>query len=478
MSEQSEKLYDGVTHVRPELLEQATEKRKKPSWKRWGIRGAAAVLALVFVLGVMLEPGGSGMVASAYAIVEAKYPRMAKYPVENGDPDSREYKAWQKDVAAQRQDIGYAAGLENYFTESVRQFLSGAGTENVVYSPLNIYMALAMLAELTDGSSRRQILDLLGSDSVKELRKQAAAVWNAQYRDDGIVSRILGSSLWLNENVDFNQATMDTLADTYYASSYRGKMGTEEFDQALRGWLNQQTGGLLEECVAEETLPADAILALATTMYYKGKWNSKFSASKTTSAVFHGASGDMTCDFMHRSDQGVYYWGERFSAIRRTMDGGSMWFLLPDEGCTPEELLANMETMAFMETVFTGGTWENSKRLEIHQTIPKFDVMYSLDLRDGLQALGITEVFDGTADFSPMAESVNEPITVSRATHNARVIIDEEGVEAAAYTVIMTSPTSGAPSTEEIDFVVDRPFLFVITGADNLPLFIGVVNHP
>ena len=77
-----------------------------------------------------------------------------------------------------------------------------------------------------------------------------------------------------------------------------------------------------------------------------------------------------------------------------------------------------------------------------------------------------------------MTEAVNEPIAVSRATHNARVIIDEEGVEAVAYTVMKTSPTSAAPSAEEIDFVVDRPFLFVITGADSLPLFAGVVNRP
>ena len=34
------------------------------------------------------------------------------------------------------------------------------------------------------------------------------------------------------------------------------------------------------------------------------------------------------------------------------------------------------------------------------------------------------------------------------------------------------------PPKDEVDFVVDRPFLFVITGADSLPLFAGVVNHP
>ena len=34
------------------------------------------------------------------------------------------------------------------------------------------------------------------------------------------------------------------------------------------------------------------------------------------------------------------------------------------------------------------------------------------------------------------------------------------------------------PPEEIINFKLDRPFLFVITGADSLPLFAGVVNHP
>ena len=31
---------------------------------------------------------------------------------------------------------------------------------------------------------------------------------------------------------------------------------------------------------------------------------------------------------------------------------------------------------------------------------------------------------------------------------------------------------------ETVDFTLDRPFLFVITGIDGAPLFAGVVNQP
>jgi len=113
----------------------------------------------------------------------------------------------------------------------------------------------------------------------------------------------------------------------------------------------------------------------------------------------------------------------------------------------------------------------------VNMSVPKFDVVSDLDLRDGLNALGITGVFDATvADFSPMTSKVAE-IFLSKADHAARVAIDEEGVTAAAYTVMMMAGAA-APPEEEMDFVLDRPFLFAITGADGLPLFVGVVNRP
>ena len=55
--------------------------------------------------------------------------------------------------------------------------------------------------------------------------------------------------------------------------------------------------------------------------------------------------------------------------------------------------------------------------------------------------------------------------------------VDEEGVTAAAYTM-MANSGAGMPPEEEVDFVLDRPFLFVITGVDGLPLFTGIVNTP
>ena len=54
------------------------------------------------------------------------------------------------------------------------------------------------------------------------------------------------------------------------------------------------------------------------------------------------------------------------------------------------------------------------------------------------------------------------------------------GLSAAAGTAAATVAAAGAaiPPEEEIDFTLDRPFIYAITTGDSLPLFTGVVNDP
>lgn len=420
-----------------------------------------------------------------YLLAAAQYPQMSQYPDEskftklNGDFDSdgfdQVYDAWRADRQKQLdQPEGYTDVLDGYLRTVIPQLLTDGSGENQACSPINIYMALAMLAEITDGESRDQILGLLGSDDLKDLRAEASAVWNANYSNDGAVTSILASSLWLNDKINFNQEAMDALAKYYYASSFRGEMGSAALDQALQGWINQQTGGLLKEQASGLTMDKETILALATTIYFRAKWAGEFSEGNTRPETFHADSGDVTCDFMHQSGTNTYYWSDRFSAVSKRLEGsGAMWFLLPDEGVTPEELLADE---AALDLLLGSGESVESKYLIVNLSVPKFDIASELDLTASLKNLGITDVFDpASADFSPM--TADTEAYLSQARHAARIAIDEEGVTAAAYTVMMTEGAA-APPEEEVDFALNRPFVFAITGTDGLPLFVGIVRQP
>ena len=502
-----QKANEGI-HAPEEVKERAARPTGKRGYARW-MGAVAAVLAVVLIIGVALRPkqtnvpdpmslDGPGrgfdpiitpfITARATTLAAAVYPETAPYPNEadytsptgayDYDRYSADYAAWRESREALSSGTDYAGMLDEFLSASTAQFLAGAGSENRIYSPLNVWLALSMLAETTGGNSRAQLLDLLGADSVEALRGRVSALWKDHYRDDGAVTSVLANSLWLRGGMTYSQDVLDTLAADYYASSFSGEMGSEAYNQALRNWINEQTGGLLKEQAGGLSMDPDTVLALASTIYFKAAWADEFSPDRTRRDIFHAPAGDAETDFMRRSMQGTYYWGEHFSAVQLYFQqGGSMWLILPDEGTGPDGLLISGEAMDFL--LADKYRYDDCKYLTIHLSMPKFDVSSDLGLIEGLKALGVTDVFDERAsNFDPLGASTDEALVVSRVQHAARVKVDEEGCEAAAYTVIMVEPTSAAPPADEVDFILDRPFLFAITGDSGLPLFVGAVNQP
>lgn len=412
------------------------------------------------------------------AVALAQYPERLRIPTGEWDNAfDAQYDAWEEEHWALRQNsAAHKESLQAFLETSAGEFLKDAGDENRVYSPLTVYMALAMLAEATDGESRAQILELLDVPDIETLRPLAKSIWESNYCDDGTAMSILGSSLWLGDDLSYNAETVKCLAETYYASVYQGEMGSEGYNESLRKWLNRQTGDLLTDETANISLDPSTVLALATTVYFEGRWSDGYDPSETNRQVFHGAAGDTETDFMHRTSlDGTYYWGERFGAVRNSFEtGGAMWLILPDEGVDAASLMTDPEVLALI-LHDKSRSWEQSKTLIIHQSVPKFDAASNIDLAEGLQRLGVTDVFaPENADFTPITDVT--PVWVDSVTHAACVTIDEEGVKAASFTLI-PAPGAAPPPEEEMDFVLDRPFLFVIEGLDGLPLFVGVVNQ-
>ena len=152
----------------------------------------------------------------------------------------------------------YQSELRGYYRNLLPKILYEED-ENTVCSPLNIYMALAMLSEITEGDTRKQILETLEAEDAEALQDRISALWESNYIDTPLIKCLLADSLWLNESVRYNEETLSRLAKIYYASSFRGKPGSAEMDEALRKWTDQNTGGLLTEYTKNLKLEPDTV---------------------------------------------------------------------------------------------------------------------------------------------------------------------------------------------------------------------------
>lgn len=470
----SEKLSEAIGDINEEIIEKADQRRTPKASKKarkFPLRITALTAAcLAAVIGItMLVPHG----ISAYALAEAAYPKATKYPNALNIALDLNKDAWYEERQARREhgDL-ISSGVNDFYKKTAEEFLSG--DENRAYSPVNVYMALAMLGETTGGDSRQQILDLLGAENIGELREDAKNMWLANYCNDGAVTSILANSIWLNKDVNFKKQTVSTLADNYYASSYRGDLSSPKMTNAVQTWLNKQTNGLLSDYVKDVELDPATVMALYSTVYFRAKWSNQFEKNSNDTKTFHAPNGDIETEFMNDTNTyGWFYAGEDFGAISLSFkEGGEMWFILPDEDKTIDDVLSSGE---YIEMMSDSWEWKNKKMLKIHYSVPKFDISSKFGLAEGLKNLGVTDVFDiEKADFSPLTDSA---VLINEANHAARVVIDEEGCTAAAFTE-MLYPTAPLPPEDEMYFILDRPFIFVVTSDTNQPLFIGTVNDP
>jgi serine protease inhibitor len=169
-----------------------------------------------------------------------------------------------------------------------------------------------------------------------------------------------------------------------------------------------------------------------------------------------------------------YYWGESFGAVSLNLkNGSSMWFILPDEGKSINDVLFQGEYLDLITSLKS--EIENTKYMNVNLSVPKFNIQTSADLRPGLENMVITALFQpDKADFSAAFDT---PAFITAANQAVRVEVDEQGVKASAY-IELPGAGAAAPPEEIIDFILDRPFLFVIADNSGIPLFAGTVNQP
>ena len=342
----------------------------------------------------------------------------------------------------------------------------GGSEENALFSPVSLWFALALCAESAQGDTRAALMGALGLPD--EAAQSAQAVYNNLYKDNKIGTLKLSTSLWVNEEFPVKQDFLDLAAENFYAHSYHCDFSDAATGKAMGNWLDEATGGLL----GGQALPTDpaTLMTLFSAIHYSDQWTDEFNKDKNTTGDFHNADGTTSeAEYMNRTyfSHGWKYGDGWLSTSLGLKNGGSMVLILPDEGVTPGELLADTETLAEILSGEAEGGWG-----EVVIQVPKFEVSDSLDLKPVLEGLGAGIVFDyEQADFSNLSEAA---LGLSAIKQETTLSIDEKGVTAAAYTDIKYA--GAAPPEGRAELILDRPFLFAVI-TNGVPLFVCAVNQ-
>lgn len=336
--------------------------------------------------------------------------------------------------------------------------------ENTLVSPLSVLAALGMTANGAGGETLAQMEEIFGMSTAD------ANAFLYSYMDGQTAQLKLANSIWFSDDdhLKVRQSFLETNADFYQADIFQTAF-TPETCAAINDWVKEKTDGMIPEILDE--IPADAVMYLVNALAFEAEWPEPYREDQVRDGVFTGEDGTaQTAELMY-SEESYYLEDENATGFLKYYSGGQYAFaaLLPREGVSVADYVQSL-TGAHLQKILG-----NAEVVTVNAAIPKFEVEYGVEMKDILQAMGMTDAFDREkADFTGISEDGG--LFIGRVLHKTAITVAEQGTKAGAATVVETREGSMIQVDESKTVTLDRPFVYMLIDCEqNLPFFLGTM---
>ncbi|XP_072107653.1 alpha-1-antitrypsin-like [Mobula birostris] len=344
-------------------------------------------------------------------------------------------------------------------------------SQNIFLSPLSISASLSMLSLGAKENTRAQLLQVLGYSNmtnngtvaVRETFRQLLEHLNNV--SDGIQ---MGSSLYFQKGKEIHEKFLREAEEYYNATIERVNFHEQQSTKdKINTYVNDITHGKIPN-ILREPLSPDTLMFLLNYVFFKGELLQPFDAKRTYEADFH-VDDRITERVRMMRRRGMYYrtYAEDLSSEVLLMEyagNTSLLILLPKSGKLAE-LERNLTVQKFDHLLLS----MRKQSVDVH--FPKMTLKATYKLKSLLRSMGIEDAPTNYANFSGISD---DPLKLSEVIHKARLEVNEEGINSAAFRndelIKRSLPT---------EFKCNRPFLLLI--ADNNirnVVFAGRVMNP
>ena len=373
-------------------------------------------------------------------------------------------------------DIKSYASIQNF---SYELFAQNLVSENPVLSPVSAYLALSMAGFGADGTTRNEFYDLLGED----MMVLSDDMMNRLPKNSENITISLANSAWLDNQLAVNDQWLGEITSFMDAQAFQSNLSSTETMDSINHWIEEQTNGLIDEMLTEP-LDVQTKLALFNTVYFKAKWQTPFEAYSTYEEDFTLKSGEtIKTEMMHNSFKMDYLTNDFVEGVIlpyrnwQEEDGGFAFIALKPK--SSDLSIRDVYGKLTAETVVS--LLDSKQTRLVNLKLPKFETTFDLVLNDSLKNMGLKEAFDANlANFALLGTTENRyNLFINLVRQKAKIIVDEEGTEAAAATEVLMDECAAVVEIEELDVFFNEPFFYMIMDMDKeIPLFFGILDNP
>ena len=346
---------------------------------------------------------------------------------------------------------------------------------NLICSPINVSAALTMAHLGARGQTAADMAAVLHLPTDREnVHKEMGDLFGELRRRKKVTLKF-ANALWGQIGYPLVPAFIRKLKTDYGAEFHRADfiIARALARRAINRWGAKHTNNRIKECMPPGMLDRETGLVLASAIYFKGKWVTRFQEDWTEDAPFHLSKDKTVMVPMMGTTEAAFraVATPEFQAVELPYRGReiSMVIFLPnevdglsalEEKLTPHNLTKCLDGLA-------------ATNLQIW--MPRFSIRSQLALDGPLKDMGMGRAYDrGRADFSGITPS-KEPFFIQHVVQSAFIEVDEKGTEAGAITTV----SFGCAAHASPVFCADHPFLYLIR--DNKTgsiLFLGRVVNP
>lgn len=339
---------------------------------------------------------------------------------------------------------------------------------NTVWSPACVASLLAVAREGASGTTRHELDALFGADN-------CLGTGNFLEKDDPFGLKPLGSwgykdyaasmavAAWISNAANPSDAFLRRCADCSVRVSI-ADLGNPQIEREVSDWISEQTHGLLSPSVELSPL---VLACLVSALYLKDAWEDPFYEDATKTGAFHAADGDIQVAYMNGICSSRVIEKNGFTAFGLGLSqGASMLFALPNGDSVRFE-----DALPLLEQLSRG----EGNQEDIDLSIPRFECETTVSNLDSL----LTAAGVSTASAMELVPMVGEAVASTQIVHGAKLSLDEQGIEAGAYTkMIVCAGALPFDLPEPRRIILDRPFYVALVSRNGTPLFIGNIATP
>ena len=145
--------------------------------------------------------------------------------------------------------------------------------ENLFLSPASIALALSMCAVGARHVTLKQMLDVLGFQSIEDLIKTSEQVLNvfSVVSQDRSIQMKLAHRLYLQKSYQVEQDYLELIQKSFLSDVQFEdfKIELTRTTSKINAWVEQQTGQLVNRTLLPDDIPKDAGLIVISCVYFK-----------------------------------------------------------------------------------------------------------------------------------------------------------------------------------------------------------------